>query len=1240
MEKPPPDLPVEETSAEKIQREEWEAMQETVSHKLTSKIGENDISPPLSENIVQTHESPKPGGTFKDFYKPIVDFDTRKRAFEIVTELNRAGENPPSQVPLEAVGLLEKYGISKNEISLLSPADFWKKFKETVQHGQQPESPRASEKDAFGMMREKMGIGLETVLRKTFDVLPNIDRNRLFVGIGKLGFDLQEKKANIFSSLYTKLAEARWQSGKQEEEQDAFVRFYSALKNSYTEASQQARKNKNDLETNSSKLKTVAGIGTLVGNLSLYGRTAIDILGSWTVNPLRYVTMVAMAAGKLGEGMKEARMKGVKQIEKARVGIQESLLVAEELATDAEIAEARKEDIKEAAEEAWKLYETAGGKAGTVVEENGEIQIRGGKEISKEALKQACQENLPQDLLERLSYTKNVYTDLTQNLIEIHLRDQIKKIDTALSDAEQIQNLEERSRKKELIFKAHAAFLIDADRLIARSGAIDQLAYGSRLLEKGGKTLAVAMALETLGEGVHRLWNLKSDLFELLNHVRLSFGVTGKPTSESVEELAKTIPQTTGSLLPSDKPAELQNVFEQYRASAEDFVAAKIGKGEGVEHTFIRQIQLHPNEFGYKGDPLNTAAVKQFANTEAHSLAKKFGYVKAGTDSMTETRVRDVGVSYLLVPDKAGHVSLEKIGLKEDGSSEYLYTKNLHVKTPETPIYYEEDTLEPEALGETPPGSPILSEPHDTDMPQRETITPIEIARHLANETGLPESVFSGFEDKLANLQENELEALRLIITGQEFPFEKWNGISQNDFLERTIDNLLSNNPRDREAFVQEFSRMREKNVGEGNYYNPKEDKALQKIINLLYTEDGTGKKLLELSHLPPEPPENKALAEPTQKIPNDARHAIQKERLLQAGVSEKDMHMLKPEDIMSLSEEQISHVVRETSKNLRTQKSEFALTDTPLHYENVKLNLELLKKSGISADAVQSLDTAAAAKLKPEHIKSLEIAWQDLGIAHFNAEAQKNFLQHSADIFGSYNKRKSFDWIELYKSSMEKNLQSPPPDFHLTQEAVDQHTMELEKLLLGEKVTEKTITQEQQELLQKAIGDVKQKLAEYDANVEKTRSVLEEHFVPKKGFWGKTKEFFSPLSENEKLAEKTEAGIPGAFKEHEQILLIGRKGYEEVIRDPLHYAYFDREGKSILFAGTYETGVKSGETGKIFMTVDNLKTKATDGYSESPKSSNTTTTENEEPDWVKKAKGAHYDAPPDWIKKYPEGKR
>jgi len=85
----------------------------------------------------------------------------------------------------------------------------------------------------------------------------------------------------------------------------------------------------------------------------------------------------------------------------------------------------------------------------------------------------------------------------------------------------------------------------------------------------------------------------------------------------------------------------LEKLEKNVTISQKQLELATIGKGEGVEHALIRQLQAEPSKFGYKGDLNDTAAIRKWAETKAHQIAIENNYVDPKTGS--EIRVKDIG---------------------------------------------------------------------------------------------------------------------------------------------------------------------------------------------------------------------------------------------------------------------------------------------------------------------------------------------------------------------------------------------------------------------------------------------------------------------------------------------------------------------------------------------------------------------------------------------------------------------
>jgi hypothetical protein len=116
--------------------------------------------------------------------------------------------------------------------------------------------------------------------------------------------------------------------------------------------------------------------------------------------------------------------------------------------------------------------------------------------------------------------------------------------------------------------------------------------------------------------------------------------------------------------------------------------AATIGRGEGVEHAFRRQLEMNPKEFGYAGDPANKAAIHEWSGREAHRIAIDKNYVNFGGTGK-EVRVLDMGPkgpegnpAYVLKKDPSGKIVVKEyfqgMETENDGGgavNQYEYTE-------------------------------------------------------------------------------------------------------------------------------------------------------------------------------------------------------------------------------------------------------------------------------------------------------------------------------------------------------------------------------------------------------------------------------------------------------------------------------------------------------------------------------------------------------------------------------------
>ncbi|MEK7097780.1 MAG: hypothetical protein AAB906_02955, partial [Patescibacteria group bacterium] len=84
---------------------------------------------------------------------------------------------------------------------------------------------------------------------------------------------------------------------------------------------------------------------------------------------------------------------------------------------------------------------------------------------------------------------------------------------------------------------------------------------------------------------------------------------------------------------------------------------ATVRKGEGITHTFVRQLEHDPGVYGFKGNAENQVEVHRWAQREAYGLAVKNGYIKPETGEEVRVYFDEKNPSaYLLKPDGSAEV--------------------------------------------------------------------------------------------------------------------------------------------------------------------------------------------------------------------------------------------------------------------------------------------------------------------------------------------------------------------------------------------------------------------------------------------------------------------------------------------------------------------------------------------------------------------------------------------------------
>lgn len=335
-------------------------------------------------------------------------------------------------------------------------------------------------------------------LRAELERTPEGEREKISVGFRNVGFFVEEAKNNFFARVFKELSEAHAKL----ETSDVVTRkeaptpgkksvvgkFMGQLGKRFNEEAEKARERIETIEKTKDR-ETLANAGYLFGNaVKLWTITS----GAVTM-PLRAIAMGGMAFSRGTDAAKEVRLENEKVIEKTRI-----------------------EDMNRAAEEAWKVYEAAKGRAGT-------------KAVGVKDLEKAYREQLPKDILARLEAKTpeqpNLMNRAMQGFMKVHIERSVKRLErkTAKIEANEKLTAKEKSAKRERLFNRFDRRLHDYDRVVGQFGTVDALAMGLRYAEIGGKVATYAPAAYLgLEKGLEVIGGLfeRSEVAEGLDEMR------------------------------------------------------------------------------------------------------------------------------------------------------------------------------------------------------------------------------------------------------------------------------------------------------------------------------------------------------------------------------------------------------------------------------------------------------------------------------------------------------------------------------------------------------------------------------------------------------------------------------------------------------------------------------------------------------------------------------------------------
>ena len=600
-------------NTEKWYRAEWKKIEEKYNLKLGNsgntikqadpgKIGE----PPLPENLSTEEIIHKAlDNEFEENKNPAPEINEKENQTNLSTEI-------PFQITRDMEQQLFDLGYTRQEVNNLEPQEAWN----IINTGKMFQEKSKDEQILFPDFEEAKEI---------FEKLPEEDKQKIGWGLKTLGFKVEQKKNNFFANVFNKIS-------KKLPEDKTTSRFCKNLEKGFMEDSERAFKTAEKI-TNKEEQHRIQNTGLLFGNILKYGRMVSDFTGISFASPLRYVMMGGMALSRGAKAATATRLENEDLIEKTRI-----------------------QDADKAAEEAWNIYELAQKKEGT-------------ENVSANALKNAYLTEIPKDLQKRLEEPSTA-NNLIQNILRKYLELSVNKINSKIEKIESDTSLsqKEKETKIEIILNRQKEKLSDYDGMLTQVGTVDELAMAGRYAQTAGKVIVAAMTVETLYLSYEKISGLLSHILSGSDSsIPMNTGIgknvieeTLKTKTENQDTLKTIIEQkdSVGTKINDHeiKTEELKNkILEQFKTSE-----TTIHEGEGIEHSFIRQIEHNPKlaiELGFKGDINDAKALHEFAGKEAHIIAIKEGYVD---NAGHEVRITEANKVAYEIRAESGHILVDE----------------------------------------------------------------------------------------------------------------------------------------------------------------------------------------------------------------------------------------------------------------------------------------------------------------------------------------------------------------------------------------------------------------------------------------------------------------------------------------------------------------------------------------------------------------------------------------------------
>jgi len=336
--------------------------------------------------------------------------------------------------------------------------------------------------------------------------MPEQEKKKWHENIGNLGYRISGYKNEKMSEIMTGISKL---SGKD----NIAGKYFNNYSKNYKKLSENDKKSRDTI--GKGVISSGAGTGKGFGILFKYGRALYDL---GYLNPLRHITAAAMILGKSSEVLKETRLESESAQQKTRIGEEDEIGLYNAMTqgrTEDEVKKAEKEldkddyerykqgesDMDRVMEEAWSVYEKA-------------QKQNNGKAPSKEQLKEAYAGGLPEDIQKR--FARGEFSQTKWYKIYINKSKSVKyyadKLSNKLEKIEKNKKLtnEEKTLKRNNLLARNEALVNDLDKMVGDAGAIDTVAYASRVAEKFGKGVATVMIFDSIRMLAEGAWNMRN----------------------------------------------------------------------------------------------------------------------------------------------------------------------------------------------------------------------------------------------------------------------------------------------------------------------------------------------------------------------------------------------------------------------------------------------------------------------------------------------------------------------------------------------------------------------------------------------------------------------------------------------------------------------------------------------------------------------------------------------------------